>query len=197
MEVNMPAPEPPDVDGELTIQVPGFIGAIQFDGASDVLSVTDFGLGDMPTTVTVNDDPIIAVNLNAEHSRKGSITASGSANENFSISVSQVLDARVTFSMTHIREVFDDPPKFLMDETIGIRLDGSDSPTIKTLEAGDKKDMQVSSGRLTLSSTAMAEDVVFEEGMCMGSKSDEGLTDEERDQRHDLFGDLAAEMCGG
>ena len=43
----------------------------------------------------------------------------------------------------------------------------------------------------------MTEDVVVEEGMCMGGEDDESLTDEERDARHDLFGGLVGVMCGG
>ena len=80
---------------------------------------------------------------------------------------------------------------------LGIRFDGSDQPSMALIGAGDDREMTVSSGTLSLSSPNMAEPVVIGEGMCMGSLDEDGLTDEEKDALHDLFGSLIEVQCGG
>ena len=41
----------------------------------------------------------------------------------------------------------------------------------------------------------MSEDVIIEEGMCMGSEDEDSLSEEDRDSRHDLFGMMLAVEC--
>jgi len=55
----------------------------------------------------------------------------------------------------------------------------------------------VASGKLTLWSVNMSEDVVIEAGQCIESIDDSMLTDEEREAQHDLFGNLIGGTCGG
>ena len=89
----------------------------------------------------------------------------------------------------------------MADDVLGIRLDGSDTPTIEIISTDEETDMRVASGSLTLSSPNMSEDVVVEEGMCMGSEeeSEEGSEEEGEDadhNHHELFGGLVGVMCG-
>ena len=102
------------------------------------------------------------------------------------------------FAMQPVQDDFEDLPDFLLGETITVRFDGAASPTLESVGTNDDdREMQVTSGQLTLSSTAMAADVVIAEGMCIGSDDGEDLTEAERDARHDIFGELVAETCGG
>ena len=56
-------------------------------------------------------------------------------------------------------------------------------------------DMEVLSGELTVSSSAMEEPVVVEEGQCMGSLDTDGMSEEEKDALHALFGEWMGEAC--
>ena len=115
------------------------------------------------------------------------------------IQVSPLLDIRVALTLKHVWEAFvdaeDDLPDVLADDVIGIRLDGSDTPTLDIVSDGDETDMRMSSGQLTLSSPNMESDVIIGEGMCMGSIDEDELTEEERDAQHDLFGGLTEAAC--
>ena len=76
-----------------------------------------------------------------------------------------VFDPRFTCGMKHISDVYDDLPSVLMDESLGIRADGTERPTVQTVDGIDDTAMQVVSGTLTLWHTGILEDVVIEEGM--------------------------------
>jgi len=81
----------------------------------------------------------------------------------------------------------------MQDETISVRLDGAEQPTIESVGGADDRELRVSAGELRLGSTAMEEEVVITEGMCIGSMEEE----EEDESSHELFGGLQGVMCGG
>ena len=75
------------------------------------------------------------------------------------------------------------------------RLDGDPAPAITLVRMAHKLDVMVSAGQLTLWSDSMDADVVVGAGQRL-DHDDEGLTDEEKDALHDLFGGLYASVCG-
>ncbi len=196
-EVRTPAPPAATVNGTLNISVPTIHGQLAFDGATDIIQLTDIGLGSDSTEISVNGDTIVRVDINPDDGRQLGVRVSGQPNENIRFELTPKLDARVMFAMHNINDVMD-MPDVMQDETITGLFDGAETPTIETIgENDDERDMRVSAGQLTLRSTAMTEDVIIGEGMCMGSTDDDDLSDEERDARHDLFGELTGVMCGG
>lgn len=79
-----------------------------------------------------------------------------------------------------------------MDESLGARVDSADTPALDVQRTEDTQ-LQMTSGRLTLWSSEMDGDVVIEEGECINSIDDEGMTEEDEDALHDLFGKLAVD----
>jgi hypothetical protein len=189
------------VSGNLKIFAKAVAGSLKFDVNEDTIELKDATLGDETMSIIVGDHQVVGVDLNPESGRSFSMLVSSENENNLSLQVSPTLDVRVALTFKHAWEAFanelDDLPQVLADDILGIRLDGSDTPTIEIVSTDEETDMRVASGTLTLSSPNMNEEVVVEEGMCMGSQDDEDVTDEERDARHDLFGGLVGVMCGG
>lgn len=199
-EIREPAPEPPNVDGNLKVFIKAIGGGLVFDGDTDTLSLNDVTLGDETLTVHVEDDPIIGVDLNPDDGRVLNLSLSSAGDDDLRIQMSPLLDVRVALTLHHVWEAFvedeEDLPSVLADDVLGIRLDGSSSPTIDIIQGEDSTDFRISQGQLTLSSPNMDNDVVIGEGMCIGGVDEDSLTEEERDAMHDLFGGMQETACG-
>ena len=124
------------------------------------------------------------------------VAVSGQPNENMRMQFDTAVHVQLELAMRHTDGAID-LPDVMQDETWTIRFDDAETPTIESIGAtDDDREMRVTFGQLTLSSTAMEQDVVISEGMCMGSDDGEELSEEERDARHDLFGEMVEVMCG-
>lgn len=179
--------EPAEPVGEaLRVFVPAVHGLFDFDGEADKLRLSGAGLGAQTTTVSVDGASIIEVDLNADDGRSIDVEVSALSADDVHIAFSPLLDAQVTFSMYHVADDIEDLPDVLADDTIGIRMDGAAMPAIRTLTSGDEVELQVAAGQLTLWADGMDEDVVIDEGQCMGSTED----------GHDLFGGMVGVACG-
>ena len=140
MDVSIKPPAP-DVD-DCSRSLFRAFKEINFNGTDDVLSLSKMGIGDSALKIDVNGQDIIQVNFSPDDVRDGSMTFDGSEGGNFSIMVDEVLDARVTFTMKNVSDVYDDLPDVLSDDTIGLRMDGSEMPTLQTIENGRVKDVK-------------------------------------------------------
>jgi hypothetical protein len=279
-EVRTPAPDAPEVNGRLTINVPGASGLLEYAGADDTLRLNGLALGAETLTIDVNGDTLIGLDVNPDNGRQFDLTLNGLPDDGFQAQVSPVLDVRLMFAIHHVEDALD-MPDFMHDETMTITLDNAEKPTLKLINNDNEDDiqacrdyhetcqpgctslpspeeadtcrqacydalpqavrdameafdtcrenvpetecgtddygcredrctaennalkawceheesvtMEVITGRLTLSSTTMTNNVVVNEGMCMGN--DGSLTDDEQDEIHDLFGGMMEEVC--
>ena len=159
-----------------------------------MLTLSDAGLGADTLGLFLDGEPLLTLDLNAEGDRTMGVTLSSEA-ENIRLQFAAPVALQAAFSM-YLTEEAIDLPDFMMDETISVRLEGSETPTIESIGEEDERELLVSAGQLILGSSAMEEEVIIEEGMCVGTieREDE---EEEEEERHDLFGDLQAVMCGG
>jgi hypothetical protein len=193
------AEEAPEVEGNLKILMDALSGSLSFDMNGHTLSFHDMTLGNDSMSIIVEDTPIIEVNLNAENDRKVSMVLTAAENGDLSLQVSPVLDLSVALTLDNVWEAFvenqEDLPQVLANDTLGIKFDGSDTPTLELLNANDETEMRVSSGQLMLSSPRMSDAVIIGEGMCMSSEDEDALSEEERDSRHELFGLLMSVEC--
>jgi len=190
-------PEAPSVDQTLFVSIPGIHGELSYTLATDEFRFAGLNLGGATTTVRVDDDRIIGFDLNPDDGRSLGLTVRETKSGDMELALSPSLDARITFAWKHVKEAFEELPDVLLDDTIGIRMNGSDAPALRMLDTGDDIEIQVASGKLTLWSVNMSEDVVIEAGQCIESIDDSMLTDEEREAQHDLFGNLNGGTCGG
>jgi hypothetical protein len=168
-------------EGAMAIHLGGVNGQLLFDAASELVTLTGAGLGNETTTVHVGDDQILSIDVNAEAGRTFDATF-GATDEAISISLSPALQVAVAFDMARAGL---DVPDFFLDEDLGIIFEGANP----TLTFADDK-VQVSGGTLELTSSSH-DDVIIEDGMCIGS-IEEGEGEEGDDHP---FSSLVGEVC--
>jgi hypothetical protein len=193
----MEGEEPPQAKGVISVALPGIHGTLSYTLGDDAIRLSNMGLGDGSAVVAVNDDPILTIDLNPEDGRAMSLDVMGEGEEDMVFQVTPKLDLSVMFAWKKVSDVIKDIPSFLLDETIGVNFAGSDTPTMKLVNSEDSTDMMVSSGELRFTSTAMDEDVVVSEGQCFVGIDEEGMSEEEQEAQHDLFGGFTGGTCGG
>ena len=200
-DVFEPADDPKEVSGQLKVFAGAIGGSLLYDGSEDAIRLDNAHLGNETLTVLVDNDQIIGVTLNPDNEGVVSASIIHSGPENFEASVTPSLDISVALTLRHVWSAFvdtpEDLPSVLSDDVLGIRFDGSEQPSMALIGNGDDREMTISSGALSFSSPNMADPVVIGEGMCMGSLDEDGLTDEEQDALHELFGTLIEVQCGG
>lgn len=190
-----PAEPAPDVDGTLRVFLAGLTGRTTFTGERDRLEVTDITLGARQSSLSLDGETLVAIDLNEDAGRKLAAELTGGDGQ-VGVSVSPELDFAVTFALHRIADDLggdDEVPPFMLDESLGLRLDGADRPAVKTVGGEEDRQVQVAKGALTLWSTAMAEDVVIREGQCVVGPEDE---EELPEGAHPLFGGISGQACG-
>ncbi len=188
------APEPPEVDEAFIVKLPAVMGDLSYASDDDVFRFTDMGLGDGTTLVSVDADTIISLDLNPDDGRTLSLAVSGNEDQDVGLEFSPSVDVQLTFAWNKVSAAFEDLPNFLLDDTLGVQMDGSDAPRLDILR-GEDTQFRVTSGQLTLWSAQMDEDVVIEEGECITGIDEDGMSEEELDALHDLFGTLIGDTC--
>jgi len=184
----------PDVEETLTASLPHVQGTLNYASSDDTFRITEVAMNGEQVTLNVDEHTIVAFNLNPKAEYVMGMNMRGDPNEDMRFQMEEEIDLSVKLHWEPVSSAFEDPPSFLMDETISVRFEGSDTPTID-IERGEDTQVKVSSGTLTLSSTAMEKDVVIAEGQCFGGIDTDEMSEEEQDALHDLFGELVAETC--
>ena len=70
---------------------------------------------------------------------------SGDEDDNMRMEFSPSMEPSVTFAWSQVSDVLDDPPGFLMDESLGVQFKGSDEPALDILVGDDDTQLKVSS----------------------------------------------------
>jgi hypothetical protein len=187
--------EPPDVEEAMVVSIPGVSGTIAYAASDDAYRLTEMGLGGETMTVMVDDGQIVGVDVNPDNGRTMDLVFAAPGEHDIGFTFSPDFETRVAFAWAQFEDHFEDLPTFLRDETLGVRMDESDAPELRILDVKEDTQVQMASGRLTLFSTAMSEDVVIEEGECITGIDEDALTEEERDALHDVFGSLMGATC--
>ena len=197
-EVYVEAPEAPDVDGIMHIQIPGASGSVDVSSLEDVFDFTNLSLGNESVVVDVSGETILTFDLNEDYQRILNVKMVGETPFSTRWDTTPALDATVVFSMEEVKDGFQDLPEFMLNERLGARMEAEADlvPSMSLMrDEEDSADMQVSSGQLTLWSDAMESDVVITAGQCIESTDEDTLTEEEQDAQHDLFGGLYGASC--
>jgi len=188
-------PESPPVEGMMNVVVPGPTAGIEVDIATDTFGFVNLSLGDETLVADVEGDPIVQLELNADAGWLFDLTMVGENPTTTRFEMTPGFDVQLVFSMDHVKDGLQDPSDFILSDTLGARLDGDPAPAITLVRLADKFDVMVSAGQLTLWSDSMDGDVVVGTGQCL-DHDDDGLTDEEKDALHGVFGGLYASVCG-
>jgi len=185
--------EPPDVQGTLRVHVAGLTGESTFSGEQDRIEVTGVGLGPDTSTVSLDAKTLAALDLNADHGRVFDWALALDDADNVRLEVTPAFDLSLMMALRHVADDLgeDDLPPFALDETLSVTLDGAATPALESVGDGDDRQLQVAEGRLTLASTAAADDVVVEAGQCIGELDEEEVDED----AHELLGHLEARAC--
>jgi hypothetical protein len=187
--------EPPEVDDAMVISVPGVTGTLAYNSTDDAFVLTGVSLGDATTTVMVDGESIIELDLNPDNGRTLDIQLGAPGADDLGLTFSPDFEAQISFAWASVQDAFEDLPDLFLGDTLGVRFGESDTPEFRLLDVHDDIQLQVAHGQATFWSSHMDEDVVIEEGECIGSIDDDTLTEEERDAQHELFGGWIGTSC--
>jgi len=197
-DVYVEAPEAPDVEGMMHVLIPALSGSADISSLGDVFNLTNLSLGDAPLVIDVDGETILTLELNPSNGHTLNVKMVGETPRSTRWEMSPTLDATVIFSMEEVKDGFEDLPDFMLNESMGVRMEEVDGtlPVMSlTRDSEDSIDVQVLSGSLTLWSDAMESDVVVTAGQCIESIDEDTLTEEEQDAQHELFGGLYGASC--
>ncbi|MBM4355480.1 MAG: hypothetical protein FJ109_17110 [Deltaproteobacteria bacterium] len=196
--------QPPQVSGELTIFVAGLTGEMVLDTKAETIGFTGLGLGNAASTIKLNTKTLLAIDLNKDNGREFDMTFAMDGND-LLLGTKPLFDLVLTWGMAAVAKEFDDMPAFMLDETFTVRLDSATEPTVKFFAEDENGEdpasfLQVVKGKLTLESSAAADQtVVVEEGQCLAGAEeppvDEEALPEAKPELHDILGELAAGEC--
>ncbi len=176
-------------DKRFQFDLPAVKGSLAYDGATGVFSLEDGSFGEEATRASVDGETVFSMNLNPRNGRRVSASLAPVADDDLAVSVTPLLDVEMAFSFGLVEDDFEELPSGLADDRGGVLFDGDEGGTLRTWTTDEGTEFQVASGTLVLWSVSRDEDIVIEEGFCIGSGEAEGSGSE------DLWGDLVATAC--
>ena len=175
------------IGGTLRLDLAGGSGTVVVDDASDVVTLTDLSLGDDTTRITLDDQTIFAIDVNAESGRAFDLTVTPT-DQGMTMAFDPGLHVVTTIDGRPLAEPGDDIDPAADGDTYEILLDG-DAPVLEAID-GDADlggALRVASGRLTVSATT-AETLIVEAGQCL-------LESDVVDGEHPALGAYEAGAC--
>lgn len=199
-------PEAPQVTGDMELFLAGFSGAATFQADTDVVSITNLGLGDGASYLKKGATTLVSAAFNQDNGWAADMTITYDGND-VTVKVSPLLDLAITWFLKGIESDLDEVPGFLLDETFQVLFDSDPEPTVVFKDGSEDSDggIKVTAGKLILSSSAAPEETVtVEAGMCLVGQDDEGGEDvegeedpiPEAEEGHELLSSFVAEQCG-
>ena len=157
-----PVSSSPSIVGTYALHIGGVSGRTVFDGTADQLIFENLGLGDSTSTFSINDLPLVTVDLNPNAQRRlgAVLTSLGDSTGGVKLEVSPLVDLAVALTMKNIADQVTDMEPWMLDELFGVLLDGT-APAVAIREGG----VEVLSGNLKLSSKQTTVEVAA--GMCL------------------------------
>ena len=177
-------------DQTVALDLGGLSGDITLSDA-DSFTFKNIGWGDTQSKLTLDGVPLLTLDVNADHGRRLDVTLRADGDNFPLVEVSPVLD--VIFG-AHLQALVDagaqDIESFLSDETYRVTLDGTAATVQPVVDADTGAGaVAIRSGRLTLSSTEAAIDVVVDAGQCLVG------VDEPASSSHPVLGHFASATC--
>lgn len=187
-----------EVDGMFIVSVLNILGILSYDVKDDVFKFVDMSLGEFFIILVIDDDVMLMVDMNVKDGYVMSVNFGGKMFEIFVVQFVFKFDIQVVVGdWEQMSLVIEDMFELKKGETMGIRMDGLDIFML-IVDMIDEDDIQfwVFLGTLMLWSSEMIKDVVIIEGMCIDSKDDDEMIDEEKNVKYDMFGGLFGGICG-
>jgi hypothetical protein len=195
-EICESAPDPVDVgDKKMIFSNPGVMGTLFYSLATDSFDLTNMGMGGESTTLSVDEDTILTIDINPEQDRVLDMRFHAPDDKDLGFVFSQDFGLQMMFAWDSVRDDFiDGLPDFLLEDVLGIQFAGA-SPELQIVNVLEDTQIKMAQGSLTVSSPIMPQDLVVEEGECFVGVDTDDMTEEEQDALHDLFGEIDGGIC--
>ncbi len=161
--------------GTFRMHLAGMTSQLEMSSGSDGFGISGYGLGDDTSYVALDDERLVAVDLNQNSGRTLDIRFKDTA-EGILVTFEPELDLRVATALNTLSESLRvDMPDWLFDEVFDVTLGGDAKPSILIRrpscdEYGDPvgdAQLEVESGTLTLAASSASEPVTVSAGMCV------------------------------
>jgi len=177
--------DPIDID----VQLAGLTSTVLFEPESDEIQWSDVGMGNGPTTVAINGETVIDIELDA--GMGGVFDAVLAMNDDgLKYSVEPGVEVEIGLMFEGVTDAFDDVEPWMLDEVLTIGLGGHSNPALLVGEQ-----MEVLRGHLSLTSQSGV-GATAHAGQCLidNQSSFEQMDSDTDDEMHP-FGDIEAGQC--
>ncbi len=148
--------------------VAGVSAATTLSVDADTLTVTEISLGDETSTLQIDGEQVIGVDLNAAANRVLSATI-GSIDDGVDITVDPEFDLSISMNMAAAGLAFEDVEPWMMDDTLSIVLDGAAQPRVLIGDDG----LQVVDGSLSIELENAGSSISASAGQCLSGEIDD------------------------
>jgi hypothetical protein len=153
--------------GRLAIDAGGLGGRLELDAGVGQVHLADLGLGARTTEVVLDDERLVAIDLNAASDRKLSATITPNAMRRPQIAIEPGLDLVVDVHLQPLVDRGESVATYLRNETYSLSATGQPRFEQVRRPADLARLLAVLAGRLTLASTAAPSPTVVEAGRCL------------------------------
>ena len=134
-----------EIEYDFSFELAGLSSTAVLQALADVVDVTNIGLGPDTSTVSINGDEVLAIDLNPEDGRTLDATITAS-DDDVTIAVSPKFDLSVAMQFAAAAFLLDDwGDDWMQDDVLDITLDGASTPTVRF-----GQDVEVLDGTLTV-----------------------------------------------
>lgn len=151
-----------EVTRRIDLALGGASSATVLSVGDDTLTVTDIGLGDTTTRLSIDGNDVLAVDLNPTDGRRFNATISALEGDAVEVALSPVFDLMVDMNFINAPEVFD-VDDWMLDETLSIVADGANGSRL--LFADDQVEVLEGNLSITLGNAAISHQAG--EGQCL------------------------------
>lgn len=161
--------------GTFGLHLGGFTGEFETTGGARELTFSGLGLGSSTSSLSINGQPLVAVDLNPDQGRKFSVnfkkTDAGTL-----VTFEPALDLSLAMTLSNLSESMRvDMPDWLFDEVFDVTLGGAAKPSILIPAPScnpdgtttSKEQLQVVTGSLALSATSLPNAVEVSANQCL------------------------------
>lgn len=156
---------------ELDIRLQGLSFSTALDLNSDELMIGNIGLGNSTSTVSLDGEVLVAVDLNPSHGRRFDLALRRNIDDLAQFVVTPRLDLAIGLDLRPLARAGHEIPDFLLNESYRIILAGAGQPSVEPVRPDAEGDfpggLRVLNGWLALSSTAAAEEVLVGASQCL------------------------------
>jgi hypothetical protein len=178
--------------GRLSVDWQGLSATAILEEAATSLKLTNLGLGDSTSTLKLDDKTLFSIDLNSTMSRHFGLTITPQETGLPTFALDPGFDLSLGFHLKPLADAGDVVDSYLLDETYGVSFVG-DAPLAQPIEqnltTGFPGGLKVTSGTLTITSSAATSAVTVAAGQCL--VGDDLVTETE----HPVLGQLSATDC--